>query len=87
MGHSRPLLSFANVLLDTLDEKVRQAGRILDCPVLTTLSGGPGGKRHLYSSDQAKRRRWGWPRKADSEAQREEAKRDRSEWRWSEKLE
>ncbi|MCX6977081.1 MAG: hypothetical protein NTX04_03890 [Verrucomicrobia bacterium] len=47
MGHSRPLVSFANVLLDTRDEKVRQAGRILDCPVLTTISGGPRWKTPL----------------------------------------
>ena len=44
---SRSLGSFAYVILDARYEKVRQAGRVLDCAVLIALGIGPDGKRQI----------------------------------------
>ena len=44
---SRPLGAFAYVILDARYEKVRQAGRVLDCAVLVALGVGPDGKRQI----------------------------------------
>ena len=44
---SRPLGTFAYVILDARYEKVRQAGRVLDCAVLIALGVGPDGKRQI----------------------------------------
>ncbi len=44
---SRPLGSFACVILDARSEKIRQAGRVLDCTVLVALGVGTDGKRQI----------------------------------------
>lgn len=44
---NRPLGTFAYVILDARYEKVRQAGRVLDCAVLIALGVGPDGKRQI----------------------------------------
>ena len=44
---SRPLAAFPYVILDARYEKVRQAGRVLDCAVLIALGIGPDGKRQI----------------------------------------
>lgn len=51
MGRSPPLGSFASILLEARNEKVRQTGRVLICAVLTALGGGPLG--NATSSDSA----------------------------------
>ena len=44
---SRPLGTFAYVVLDARYEKVRQAGRVLDSAILIALGIGPDGKRQI----------------------------------------
>ena len=50
---SRPLGAFAYVILDARCEKVRQAGRVLDCAVLVALGVGPDGKRQILGLSAA----------------------------------
>ena len=49
----RPLGAFPYLVLDARYEKVRQAGRLLDCAVLIALGVGPDGKRTILGVSAA----------------------------------
>jgi transposase-like protein len=50
---TRPLGLYPYILLDARYEKVRQAGRVLDCAVLIALGIGPDGKRSILGVSAA----------------------------------